>query len=62
MGLVDELRISDQSQIWRIVYHIADEAVVILEVFSRKTRKTPQKVIDACVDRLRRYRELTEEE
>ena len=31
-----ELRISDHDQTWRIVYHVARDAVVILEVFSKK--------------------------
>lgn len=31
-----ELRIVDRDQAWRIVYHIARDAVVILEVFSKR--------------------------
>jgi phage-related protein len=31
-----ELRINDENQTWRIVYHLAADAVVILDVFSRR--------------------------
>lgn len=52
-----ELRVVDEAQTWRIVYYVDDDAVVILEVFSKKTRATPKKVIDVCRSRLRAYRE-----
>jgi phage-related protein len=50
-----ELRIADQRKSWRIVYRIDDEAVVILEVFEKKTSKTPQYIINSCRERLKRY-------
>lgn len=34
---------------------VEPDAVVILEVFSKKTRKTPNAVIEACKRRLREY-------
>ena len=40
---------------WRIVYRLDPDAVVILEVFSKKTQQTPKAVIDACRDRISRY-------
>ncbi len=40
---------------WRIVYRLDANAVVILEVFSKKTRATPKAVIEACVRRLKEY-------
>jgi len=40
---------------WRIVYRMDSDAIVIVEVFEKKTRKTPQAVIDACRRRLRDY-------
>ena len=52
-----ELRIIDKNSTWRIVYLVAKDAVVILEVFSKKTRATPTKVIDTCQARLRSYRD-----
>jgi len=50
-----ELRIDDAGASWRIVYRVEPDAVVILEVFSKKTRKTPNAVIEACKRRLREY-------
>lgn len=50
-----ELRIVDARSIWRIVYRIDGDAVLILEVFSKKTRKTPQNVINVCKKRIRDY-------
>ncbi len=47
-----ELRIPDREQLWRIVYHIADNAIAILEVFSKKTRSTPSQVVEVCRKRL----------
>ena len=50
-----ELRIPDDRVSWRIVYRIDDDAIVILEVFSKKTGKTPKSVIEICKVRLREY-------
>ncbi|WP_445263736.1 type II toxin-antitoxin system RelE/ParE family toxin [Rhodohalobacter sp. 8-1] len=36
---------------------IDDDAIVILEVFAKKTQKTPQEVIDVCKKRLARYKQ-----
>ena len=52
---VHELRIPDATKTWRIFYHIADEAIVILEVMEKKTQQTPKAVIETCQRRLRRY-------
>jgi len=51
-----ELRINDRNVSWRIVHLVAADAVVILGVFEKKTAKTPRPVIEACRNRLRRYR------
>ena len=40
-----ELRVNDENQTWRIVYHVATDAVVILDVFSKKTAATPNEVL-----------------
>src|SRR5215207_3370042 len=40
-----ELRIVDANQTWRIVYRVDPDAVVIAEVFSKKTATTPTAVI-----------------
>lgn len=56
-----ELRVRDQEHSWRIVYYLGEDAIVILDVFSKKSQKTPTRVIEACRARLARYRELVEE-
>ena len=53
-----ELRIRDQNETWRIVFRLDGDAVVILEVFSKKSRATPQAIMDVCKRRLKRYNEL----
>jgi phage-related protein len=50
-----EPRVRDAAADWRIVYRTDSDAVVILAVFSKKTRSTPQAIIDACIRRLREY-------
>ncbi|NJR39062.1 MAG: type II toxin-antitoxin system RelE/ParE family toxin [Leptolyngbyaceae cyanobacterium CSU_1_4] len=50
-----ELRIRDLDKNWRIIYHIDDDAILILEVFQKTTQKTPTKIIDTCQKRLRKY-------
>ena len=53
-----ELRINDAAGTWRIVYKVAGDAVVILEVFSKKTQSTPREVVDVCRRRLRLYEDI----
>jgi phage-related protein len=50
-----ELRINDMGGAWRIIYRIDSDAVIILEVFAKKTAQTPKPVIDACKKRLKEY-------
>lgn len=50
-----ELRVVDIDTTWRIVYRIDSDAIVILDVFSKKTRPTPQSVIERSKRRLREY-------
>jgi phage-related protein len=50
-----ELRIVDENVSWRIVYRIDADAIVILEVFEKKTSKTPRHVIEVCRQRLKSY-------
>ena len=52
-----ELRIPDTESTWRIVYRIDDDAIVILEVFSKKDQQTPQLAIRTCKGRIKRYDE-----
>ena len=50
-----ELRIQDTQQTWRIVYRIDPDAIVLIEVFSKKTGRTPKSTIERCRKRLREY-------
>ncbi len=50
-----ELRINDENVIWRIIYRIDPDAIIIVEVFKKKTNKTPKQVIGVCKRRLRDY-------
>jgi len=50
-----ELRVLDRAVSWRIVYRVDADAVVIAEVFSKKTAATPSSVIEICKRRLREY-------
>ncbi|MGZ3333394.1 MAG: type II toxin-antitoxin system RelE/ParE family toxin [Gemmatimonadaceae bacterium] len=50
-----ELRIPDEDKTWRIAYRIDHDAIVILEVFAKKDRTTPQSVIDTCKKRIKDY-------
>jgi len=54
-----ELRIVDEGATWRIIYRLDHDAIVIVDVFSKKTRRTPDRVIADCRRRLRQYDELT---
>ena len=53
-----ELRITDRHQTWRIVYRADADAIVIAEVFSKKTRATPRLVIENAMRRLAAYDEI----
>jgi len=50
-----ELRIVDVDSTWRIIYRVDPDAVVIVDVFSKKSRTTPQSMIIRSKKRLREY-------
>jgi phage-related protein len=56
-----ELRIVDRRVNWRIVYHIATDAIVILNVFEKKTATTPKMAIAECQRRLIAFRRVVRE-
>ena len=41
------------------MYHLAEDAVVVLDVFAKKTGTTLKAVLDACGQRLALYRKAT---
>lgn len=54
---VHELRVNDEHQTWRIIYRTDPAAIVVAEVFSKRTPQTPLPVIRTCQ---RRYRAIDE--
>jgi len=50
-----ELRIPDEQAAWRIIYRTDGDAIVIAEVFDKKTVRTPLHVIETSRARLKRY-------
>ena len=56
-----ELKIIDKDLTWRIIYRIDHDAIVIPELFSKKTKETPKTVIEICKARLKDYDDTTRE-
>jgi phage-related protein len=54
-----ELRVRDGDANWRLMYHVANDAIVVLDVFAKKTQATPKSVLDGCRKRLAAYLKLT---
>jgi len=50
-----ELRINDEDATWRIVYRIDTDAILIGEVFTKKTTTTPDQIVKVCKKRFRDY-------
>jgi len=50
-----ELRVADEQVTWRIIYRLDPDAVVLADVFAKKTQATPKHVLTACQRRLRQY-------
>jgi phage-related protein len=49
------LRVRDAERNWRIVYRIDSDAVLVLEVYPKKTRKIPDEVMERCRARMKQY-------
>lgn len=50
-----ELRINDKTKTWRLIYRIDEDAIIILEVFEKKTPQTPKRIIEICKKRIKEY-------
>jgi len=50
-----ELRINDAQVTWRIIYRIDSDAIIIVEVFKKKTQQTSKTVIETCKRSLKDY-------
>ena len=55
-----ELRIVDRDVAWRMVYCLDAQAIVIRDVFAKKTGATPRPVITNCQQRLAAYRRIVD--
>jgi phage-related protein len=55
-----ELRVRDESGSWRIVCRVDPDAIVIADVFLKKSRVMPAHVLEACRRRLRCYDDARE--
>jgi phage-related protein len=51
-----ELRVKDAAGEWRLVFALTADAIVVLDVFKKATRETPQRVLEQCRRRLEHYR------
>ena len=49
------LRITDEDATWRVIYRVDPDALIIAEVFSKKTSQTPKRVIDNAKNRLKEF-------
>jgi phage-related protein len=49
------LRIRGADHNWRIMFRIDPDAVLVLEVYPKKTRRIPTEVIETCQRRLVQY-------
>lgn len=50
-----ELRVRDEAQYWRVLYRLDSDVVLVIEVFAKSTRATPDHVIAAAKRRLALY-------
>jgi phage-related protein len=50
-----ELRITDHGREWRVIYRLDKDAIVICDVFAKKTGTTPREVVSRCQRRLEAY-------
>ncbi len=50
-----ELRVRDAAHHWRIIYRLDSDAIVIVDVFPKASRRTPKQLIEICKRRLRAY-------
>jgi phage-related protein len=56
-----ELRIVDRNVTWRIIYRTVTDVIIFGEVFRKKSKVTPKKIVRACKDRFKRYDQLVGE-
>jgi phage-related protein len=47
--------VNDENKTWRLIYRLDTDAIIVLDVFEKKTNKTPKHVIENCRRRLKHY-------
>ena len=52
---VHELRVGDATADWRVIYRIDPDFLLVVDLFSKKTPKTPAHVLSRCRTRLQNY-------
>jgi phage-related protein len=57
-----ELRIRDSSTSWRIIYRIDADAIVVADIFAKKSDQTPPQIMKNCKSRLSAYDEEVRKE
>ena len=55
-----ELRVVDGPSNWRLMYHIAQDAIVTLDVCRKKTAATPKHLIAQCQRRLMEFQRVAQ--
>jgi phage-related protein len=50
-----ELRVNDDNRTFRIIYRLDIDAVIIVDVFEKKTQTTPIGILRTCTQRLKHY-------
>ena len=50
-----ELRIVDTNKTWRIIYRIDSDAIIVADIFAKKTQQTPHPVMDSSKARFKAY-------
>lgn len=53
--LADMSIVTDTNATWRVIFRIDEDAIVLLEIFSKKAQNTLQYVIKTCRKRIRDY-------
>ena len=50
-----ELRVRAEDTNWRIIYRIDERAILVVDIFKKKSAATPKRVIESCKRRLTAY-------
>jgi phage-related protein len=56
-----ELRVNDAGKTWRVICRVDPDAVIVVDVFEKKTRTTPDRIMQECRKRLKHYDQIAGE-